>query len=227
MPGYGFDRCGLPRLLALTLILLAPSLQAETRLDWQTLEQSFSRGAAHDQTWTRTWLGLYGGSALTGAVLASTSGSSTERYDARVRTVTSTLALADTLMNPQPHRPAYGKFRALREHDPERPLSLAQARALAREVALTEQHRQGWQQRLGALVVNTAAGLVIGVGDDRPRDGWSTALTGMLVKEVNIRTQPRTLSQTEGLRLSVGQGSMQVYPHFAVLPGQVAVGVRF
>ncbi|TVP52372.1 MAG: hypothetical protein EA349_15845, partial [Halomonadaceae bacterium] len=168
MPGLIGLRATAPLLLMASLTLLANPLQASTPPQWQDLEDAMARGAAQDRLWTNTWLGIYGASAATGVVLASTSGSSTERYDARVRTVTSTLALADTLMNPLPHRPAHRQFKALAEHDPDQALSLEQARGLAQEVALIEQRRQGWDQRLSSLVVNTAAGLVIGVGDSRP-----------------------------------------------------------
>ncbi|MDX1588068.1 MAG: hypothetical protein R3296_03955 [Oleiphilaceae bacterium] len=225
MPVPGHLRPTAPLLLAL-LVLVLPQ-QALSQPGWETLEQSFASGARHDRLWSRTWATLYGGSAITGAVLASTYGRATQRYDARVRTVTSTLALADTLMNPLPHRPAYSEFRKLREQNPDSPLSLEQARALAREVARTEQHRHQWHQRIGAVLVNTAAGLVIGVGDNRPRDGWSTALSGMITSELNIRTQPRQLSRTKGLKLKLGQTSVILHPHVMVTPNQLALSVRF
>lgn len=214
-------------LLTLMLLLLAHPAQAQDIEAWHELEQAMARGAAHDRLWSQAWLGIYGTSAAIGVVLASTSGSRTERYDARVRTATSTLAVANILMTPLPHRPAYRQLQALAEHDPTQALPLKGARQLAREVAQTEQYRQAWSQRLGSLAVNTAAGLVIGVGDNRPGDGLSTAVLGMVTTEVNIRTQPRTLSQARGTRIPIGKTSVRVYPQLIAAPGMFAVSVRF
>ncbi|TVP59892.1 MAG: hypothetical protein EA349_02295 [Halomonadaceae bacterium] len=66
---------------------------------------------------------------------------------------------------------------------------------------------------------------MIGVGDSRPRDGFSTALLGIAVTEANIRTEPRAL--TQATQVQIGQTRVNLYPQFAASPGHLALSIRF
>jgi|GEM_PF-616479 len=213
-------------LTALSLIVMTGNATAQTQGEWEALDRVMEEGADKAAYWTHSWLGIYGMSATTSAVLASRSGSSTERYNSRVRTVTSSLAFIDVLLNPLPHRAGYVRFESLRDHNDDEALALSDARRLAREIARTEQNRRAWSERLGSVIVNTTAGLVIGIGDDRPEDGITTALVGMAVTEAKIRTQPQTLSQASST-LQIGETQVRVYPQFAAAPGHVMFNLRF
>ena len=221
------SRIAMVWLMALALVLAASQSHARYSDEWDALEDVMDRGAEHGRFWTQSWYAIYGTSALTSAYLASESGSSTERYNSRVRTVTSSLALIDHFMNPLPHGPAYRELRSLRHHNADDALALDDARRLVREVAITEQRRRAFSQRIGSIIVNTTAGLVIGIGDDRAEDGITTALVGMAVTEVKIRTEPQTASNARGRTIQIGDTNVDVYPQFAAAPGYIGFHMAF
>ncbi|MCH8498836.1 MAG: hypothetical protein LAT63_10185 [Marinobacter sp.] len=198
-------------ILCLAISLLARPASADN-LYLTTLQDSQD----YALRWTQAWVAIYGTAATASLALAANSGSSAERYSARVRAVSASLGLLDTLLYPPPHRKA--RMDGLEEDA---------IKALAEEIATLERHRQGWQRRIGPLIVNTAAGLAIGVEDNRPRDGFAAALTGMITSELRIRTEPQHFSRMPSHHLRVGEAALPVYPHWALLPDQLVLGVRF
>ena len=199
-------------LFCLAITLVAPPASADSDPYLTTLQNSQD----YALRWTQAWVGIYGTAATTSLVLAANSGSSAERYSARVRAVSASLGLLDTLLYPPPHRKL--SMDGLEDDA---------IKALAAEIAAMERHRQGWQRRIGPLLVNTAAGLAIGVEDNRPRDGFAAALTGMITSELRIRTEPQHFSRQPSHHVRVGEGQLPVYPHWSLLPDQLVLGLRF
>ncbi|MEC9482365.1 MAG: hypothetical protein UMU75_03450, partial [Halomonas sp.] len=107
----------------------------------------------------------------------------------------------------------------------------AQARTLIDDVATEERARRGWPARIDSLVINALGGLVIGLGDDRPRDGAISFATGMLVSEIQLRTLPTqadsALNRFQPARLSLGGVDLDYYYAWTVTPNQLGVNLRY
>lgn len=215
----------LPLVVLLCLPILAPPALAQGHTpEWQAYEEALARGTRHAQLWQVGWTGIYAGSLALSAWQASEASDDDDRFDARVGVVKSTLALGSLLMNRQPHPAAYRQLQQ-GERDIER------ARGLLLAVAEEERRRRSWQARLGSLAVNTAAGLVIGVGDDRPEDGALNFATGMLVSELELRTQPgqalAAVNRFQPTRLSLGGLSLEGEVALLVGPHRLGVALRY
>ncbi|PWV75321.1 hypothetical protein, partial [Halomonas sp. A11-A] len=167
------------------LLLPLPALAQGPDAEWQAYEAALNDGARQAGYWQAGWTTIYAGSLALNTWQASEASSRDDRYDARVGVVKSALALGGMFLDRQPH-PAASRELAAGE-----PGDIDGARALLEAVAAEEQRRRSWEARLGSLAVNTAAGLLIAVGDGRERDGAINFATGMLVSELQLQTQPR------------------------------------
>lgn len=133
--------------------------------------------------WQRGWLTLFSASAAGQGLIAATSGSERERYNARTGAITSALGAADMLLNPmRTHEYAA----ALQQGD----VSREQAEQWLAAAAAREQYERSLTNHLLAGLVNALAGLAIAYDDKRPDDGWLTFATGMLASEIKIATAP-------------------------------------
>ncbi|MCG6658846.1 hypothetical protein HOP52_13885 [Halomonas campisalis] len=218
-----------PRPLALLLALLlctaAPSAVAQSaQPEFEAYQSALERGARQANVWQASWTGIYAGSLALNAYQASESDSRDTRYDARVGVVKSALALGGMFLDRQPHP---GARRELRDGEGD----IEGARRLMQAVAEEERQRRSLEARLGSLAVNTAAGLLIGVGDGRGRDGAINFATGMLVSELQLQTQPRqataAINRFQPARLSLGELHLEGEYALLVAPNQLGVTLRY
>ena len=213
-------------LIALLCLALAIPLntQAQETTEWEKLDRAMEEGRDKGRTWTRGWAAFFGTSALVNLYTGTNDGSASARYDARVRTVTSTLGLVDTILNPAPHAASYRNYRSYRVRGDD-PNALEGARDVAADLMRKERINRGWRARVGALVVNTGAYFAIAEGDDRSDDALTVALGGLLVNEIKIWTQPRTFSDASFL--PIGDAGVAIYPSVHAMPNGIALNVAF
>ncbi len=192
--------------------------------EWEKLDRAMEEGRDKGRTWTRSWAAIFGTSALVNLYNGTNDGSASARYDARVRTVTSTLALGDTLANPAPHAAAFRNYRSYRVRGND-PHALDGARDVAADLMRQERENRAWRARIGALAVNTGAYFAIAEGDGRKDDALSVVIGGLVVNEIKIRTQPRTFS--DAAFLPIGDAGVAIYPSVYALPNGIALNVAF
>lgn len=192
--------------------------------EWQAYEDALARGARQAELWQTGWSAIYAGSLAINAWQASEASSRDDRYDARVGVVKSALALGGMFLDRQPHPAAH---RELREGDGD----IDSARRLLNAIAEDERRRRSLEARLGSLAINTAAGLLIAVGDGRERDGLVNFATGMLISELQLQTQPRqaTAAVNRFQPVSLSFGDMRLEGEYALLvgPNQLGVSLRY
>ena len=211
-------------------LLFATAAQGQSGVthqdEWQAYSEALNRGATQGEIWRYGWGGIYAVSLGINAYEASEAEDSNDRFDARVGTVKSALALGGTLLDVQPHVPAQGELADLREAG-----NMTEARELMQRVAAEERERRAWQARLDSLIVNTLGGLAIGLGDDRPGDGALSFATGMLVSELQIRTQPtqagNALNRFQPARMTLGDMSLDYQYAWVMTPNQVGINIRY
>lgn len=216
-------RLGAACLLALLLPL--PALAQSPETEWQAYESALADGARQADRWRTGWTTFYAGSLALNAWQASEASGSDDRYDARVGVVKSALALGGVLMDRQPHPDAYQALAA------GEPSDIEGAREILEAVAEEERRRRSWEARLGSLAVNTAAGLLIAVGDGRERDGAVNFATGMLINELQRQTQPRqagaAINRFRPARVSMGDLHLEGEYALLVGPNQLGVALRY
>lgn len=177
--------------LALALPSLSYANNAPASSDQEKLrfiQDSFAANAQHSRYWQNGWLSIFATSTVVHAGLWGQSGSDKESYDAKVTTITSTLATADMLLNP------------MRTHQYSEQLNdsnadLAQAEHWLQKAAEREQYERSFISHLSSAFVNGLAGLAVGRDDGRERDGWLTLATGIITSEVKIFTSPTGMSK--------------------------------
>ncbi|WP_224418258.1 MULTISPECIES: hypothetical protein [unclassified Modicisalibacter] len=228
----------MPRIRPITLMLVCALLgalatpavaQSRSADEWNAYLDALERGADQATLWRYGWGGIYTASLAANLYQASEADDHDDRFDARVGSVKSALALAGVIAGPQPHPAAYRRLQTLAEQR-DSP-HLAEARALMRATAAEERQRRAWRARLGSLAINTLGGLVIGLGDDRPRDGAISFATGMLVSEIQLRTQPTqagaALNRFRPARLSLGDVRLDYQYAWVLAPDRVGVNIRY
>lgn len=213
-------------LVFLLLITSRVALAQSNQQEWDGYRDALVRGERQSHYWQYGWSGIYAASLAKDAYLASEADSSDDRFDARAGAVKSALALGGMVIDRQPHPEALHELERL-----ETAGDIEQARALMREVAAEERERRSWQARLDSLLVNTLGGLAIGVGDDRPRDGAISFATGMLVSELQLRTQPtqagHALNRFQPAQLSRGGIHLDYQYAWVLTPNQLGVHIRY
>lgn len=209
--------------LAIMLATTTTALAADSNDPWEAVQDTLRDGKQHQQFWQRGWATFFGASAAYSLYLGTSASDSDDRYDGRVRAVTSSLGLGDTLVNPPPQADAYREFQNIRRRSHETDEGLNdEAITLLVDLGREEQQRAGWRGRIGSALVNLGAFLAIGVGDGRTDDGLQVAGIGMLINEIKVRTEPRTADEAPSIQ--VGNASVEVHPQvFATTHG---LGVR-
>ncbi|MBZ9567076.1 hypothetical protein [Modicisalibacter tunisiensis] len=215
---------------ALGLIAIPALAQpAPADAEWNAYLDALEGGAQQATLWRYGWGGIYAASLADNAYQASEADGADDRFDARVGGIKSALALAGVITEAQPHPAAYRRLQTLAEHRDA--AHLAEARALMRATAAEERRRRAWRARLSSLVINTLGGLAIGVGDDRPRDGAVSFATGMLVGEIQLRTQPGqagvALNRFQPARLTLGGVNLEYQYAWTLAPDRVGVQIRY
>jgi hypothetical protein len=215
-------------LLWLISITPAHSATVAERARIHELEAGFRDAARHDKVWTNTWAGIYGGAAVAYGLVSRNASAANDRFDARVSAVKSALALGNLYLNPLPHRPALQRYRAAVVNASEGADHLKLAEKLREELARQERDRQGLNARMLPFAVNLAAGLTIGVVDERPEDGAINFAMGMLTSEIAIRTQPNSMAgYGSPLTVNIGQQQVELAYQWFVAPDSVGLGLRF
>ncbi len=184
--------------VALLIATALPAGAAEQPADerWKAFRETLSTGADRARLWRLGWATAHSAGLAHNVYVAGQSGSSDRRFDARVSTVKSLLALADLAMNPPPHAAAAGTMEALYEQRERQPVrALDEAQALMRETAAEERRRRSLRGQRGSIAVNLLAGAVIAFGDDRVGDGAINAASGLLVTALQTATEPATVSR--------------------------------
>lgn len=219
-------------LVAVLLLLSTPApASATSQMGWHDLEDTANTGARHARYWTRGWTAFHGANLGYNLYQASESNSADTRFDARINSVKSILALGTLALNPLPHREAQERIADLSARRASEPDGLMRARYTLEISAQKEQHRR----RPGALaapaLVNLTAGAVIAFADDRPVDGISNAALGMLVSGVQLWTQPTTFSAalhgSGNGAIAVGNTPLRFQYVTAVTPGYAVAAVRW
>lgn len=179
-------------LLAFAIVPLSQAAEPTNNSDQEKLEfiqSNFNDNAQHSRYWQNGWLTIFGATAVVEAGLWSQSGSDKESYDAKVTTITSTLATLDMLINPmKSHKYAD----QLNSSD----ISLAQAEDWLAKAAKREQYERSFTSHFLSGLVNGLAGLAVGRDDKRKNDGWFTFASGMIASEVKIFTSPTRMTKT-------------------------------
>ncbi|MGJ7459061.1 hypothetical protein [Halomonas sp. RA08-2] len=209
----------------IALLLPLPALAQTPGDEWQAYETALADGARQASYWQAGWTTVYAGSLALNAWQASEASDRDDRYDARVGVVKSALALGGMFLDRQPHPAAYRELQAGEPGD------IDGARTLLTAVADEERRRRSWEARLGSLAVNTAAGLLIAVGDGRERDGAINFATGMLINELQLQTQPRqatsAINRFQPARVSLGELHLEGEYALLVGPNQLGVALRY
>jgi len=206
----------------LTAVATAPPLGAQEKPDWQALDRVMADGLDSAQTWRQRWSLFFAGSAVFSALSSASADTDADEYDGRVRAITSTLGLLDTIIKAPPHLSAYRRHHAI---DRDAPGALADARRNARALAQAEQSRTGWRGRLGSLIVNGGAYHAIAEEDGRHDDALQVALTGMLVNEIKLWTFPRTMSESSVI--GIGQAAVEVETDVYLTANGIGAHLRF
>lgn len=206
----------------LAALLAAMPLKAREQPDWEALDRVMAEGLDSAQTWRQRWSLFFAGSAAFSALSSTTAETEADEYDGRVRAITSTLGLLDTVIKAPPHLAAYREHHAI---DREEPGALDEAHRNARALASEEQSRTGWRGRLGSLIVNGTAYHFIAEEDGRHDDAFQVALTGMLVNEIKLWTFPETMSESSVI--GIGQAAVEVETDVYVTANGIGAQVRF
>ncbi len=198
---------------ALSALLSLPCRAQDSVAD--TLWPAFQKSQSQARVWQYGWTGFYAGSLSYDLYQSDHADAHKDRYDARVSAATSALGLAGLWLDPllySPARQALEKIHA----DPHltRQEKAEKSVPLLIQVADEEASRQGWKRRIAPFIVNLAAGLVIGIGDQRPGNGALQFGLGMAVSELQIRTQPTQVTNawepSQTLSLDLG-GTRQTF----------------
>ncbi|SEO49360.1 hypothetical protein [Aquisalimonas asiatica] len=217
-------------LVTLLLALATPGVVVSADpMAWHELEETADAGARHAGYWTAGWSAFHAANLGYSLYTASESGSADTRFDARINSVKSVLALGTLALEPPPHGAARERIADLAARRDSEPDALLQARYTLQISAMEERHRRRPGALAGPALVNVTAGSVIAFADDRPADGVRNAALGMLVSGIQLWTQPTTFSQAMHHRgdaaVTVGNTPLRFQYVTAVTPGYAAAAV--
>lgn len=210
--------------LVTTLVIALPA-HSQTQADWAAYDEVFENGARHATWWDAGWTGIYATSLVVNAYQSSEANSRDDRFDARVGTIKSALALGGMLADRQPHQAALVEYERLKARG-----ELSGVQALGLELAQAERARRGVEARISSLVVNTLAGAVI-AADGRERDGAVNFATGMLINELQIWSQPNQASSAinrfQPARMSLGPVTLNGEYALLISPQHIGATWRY
>lgn len=147
------------------------------------------QGAA--RTWRTSWLVAYGGLTLTQGVGAVALEERGPAIDLAVGAVKSGLGFASVVLRPWSPASAADRLRALPASTPaERRVKLREAERLLAEAAEDEARGVGWLARVAGNLVNLGGMTYLFLAHGRYVSGWMSLPTGLLVGELQLRTQP-------------------------------------
>lgn len=159
----------------------------QEKLDF--IQSNFNDNAQHSRYWQNGWLIIFGSAAVVHAGIWGQSGSDKESYDAKVTTITSTLATLDMLLNPMKSHQYADQLNSSTK------VRLEQAEDWLAKAAKREQYERSFTNHLLSGLVNGLAGLAVGRDDKRKSDGWFTFASGMLASEIKILSSPTQMTK--------------------------------
>lgn len=168
---------------------LVGEADAQLRLDY--IHETAIRARKHARAWTLGW-----GLGFTGLTIAQGVAVPLLKNPADQRTMIvgagSTVLGAVFIAAAPPAAPRHlREFEELRARGAvEECELLALAEGWLDSDSKFEKFGTGWLTHLGNLFLNSAAGLILGLGWDQWRDAWLTTAVGTLVGEIMIFTQP-------------------------------------
>jgi len=166
---------------------------------WQKIQQSMQQAGQHANYWQWGWTSAYSASLALNLYQSSEASLPEDRYDARVHSITNALGLAELIFSPLPHSAVIQEIDSLKHRAENGNIAadqaLTNAEILFLNTAQDEIDRRSWRSRIGGLFTASLAGLVIGVGDHRPKDGAITFASSLFFKELQIRTLPTAASR--------------------------------
>ena len=222
-------------LLALALLLLAPSARAQDPTDVEItrrlgfIERHLEAGTVAADRW---WYGWYGGwTALTvgEVVFAIAAPSRGFRVDSAVGAVSCSLGVIPLGFLPFVPRTAAASLRTLPGTTAEeRRRKLVAGENLLRKSAETEALGRSWLTHTLGISVSIGAGLVLALGYKRPVTGTINAITGVLLTEAQIFTQP---TAAIGAWRAYGLGKLETpaaatnAPRWTIVPQPTGIGL--
>lgn len=194
-----FALYGLLWTLALFSLIWSPLLLANMAQEvrWSQFREALNTGVRQATAWRYAWGTAHTANLGWNLHLGSESAVTDTRFDARVNAVKSAIAVSNILLRPLPHPVARDRLETLyRQRDQHPGYAMQQAEELMRSTARAEQEQRRYRSLAGAFTVNLVAGIIIAVGDERPRDGALNALSGLLVSTIQTRTRPSAVSRS-------------------------------
>ncbi len=186
-------RWSLPARLLVAALALAAAPQS-AGMEGTTLRGDFQaaleRGERQARWWRGGWVTFHGANLALNVHQGTSSGSNADRFDGRVGAARSVIALAGVLATPSPYVDARALYNAT-----EGEADTTALNSMAHSTAAVERARRAPRAQLAGLLVNAATGGLIGIIDDRPRDGAISFALGMAVNTVQTCTQPRSMSR--------------------------------
>ena len=223
-------------LLLLSLCFSSTSLAGLPHEEhWQQIQQSMQQAEQHANYWQWGWTGAYTASLAFNLYQSSEASQPEDRYDARVHTITNTLGLVELIFYPLPHSAVAREISSLKRQADNGSVSpsqaLAEAESLFLNTAQDEIDRRSWRSRIGGIFTASIAGLAIGIGDHRPKDGAITFASSLFFKELQIRTLPTTASQGwnqyRPIELALGDQRLDIFYAVQLMPGALDLNIRF
>lgn len=159
------------------------------------IEAALAREASPAATWQRSWALTFGALIVVQGGAALLSDDAGLRIDATVGTVKTSLGLLSTVLRPWSPVHAARDLAELPEGTAaERRLKLARAAELLEQGAKDEELGTSWLARVGAVTVNLAGTYYLWIAHERYSSGWLALGSGLVVSELQLRTQPTALA---------------------------------
>jgi hypothetical protein len=215
----------------LTMVLAATRVEAQSsdadvsrRL--VRIEALLEKEQPRARTWKTSWMIAYGVLALGQGTLALLTDDEAMRADYGVGAVKSGLGFGGLLVFPFRAAHAASDLRELPARTPlERRKKLREAERMLEESAADEELAAGWPGRVAASLVNLAGAYYLWIEHDEFARGWISLGTGMAVSELQIRTQPTSLTEVRVQRTSAARPRVPSFSLTLVTgPGIVASG---
>ena len=172
----------------------AGDLEVSRRL--ARLQTLLEREQPRARTWKTSWMIAYGVLTLGQGTFALLTDDQAMRAEYGVGAVKSGLGFGGLLVFPFRATHAASDLRELPARTAEeRRRKLREAERLLEESAVDEELAAGWPGRVAASLVNLAGAYYLWIEHDEFARGWLSLGTGMAVSELQIRTQPTSLTE--------------------------------
>jgi hypothetical protein len=203
----------------------AQSSDADVSRRLLRIEALLEKEQPRARTWKTSWMIAYGVLALGQGTLALLTDDEAMRADYGVGAVKSGLGFGGLLVFPFRAAHAASDLRELPARTPlERRKKLREAERLLEESAADEELAAGWPGRVAASLVNLAGAYYLWIEHDEFARGWISLGTGMAVSELQIRTQPTSLTEVRVQRTAAARARFPSFSLTLTGPGIVASG---